>query len=46
MYHSIEISHPVYATLFFNIIVTLLSSAIDVFVFPFVQEKNTFRRPN
>jgi len=36
MYNGIEISHPVYATLFCNMIVTFLSSIIDVFVFPFV----------
>ena len=36
MYNGIEISHPVYTTLFFNMIVTLLSCVIDVVVFPFV----------
>ena len=36
MYNGIEISHPIYATLFFNMIVTLLSSVVDIFVFPFV----------
>jgi hypothetical protein len=36
MYVGIEIAHPVYAVLFSNLTVTLLSSLIDVFVFPFI----------
>jgi hypothetical protein len=36
MYNGIEISHPIYATLFCNILITLLSSIIDVFVYPFL----------
>ena len=36
MYFGIEIAHPVYAVLFVNLLVTLLSSVIDVFIFPFV----------
>jgi hypothetical protein len=36
MYFGIEIAHPVYAVLFSNLTVTLLSSLIDVFVFPFI----------
>jgi hypothetical protein len=36
MYNGIEISHPIYATLFCNMVITLLSSVIDVFIFPFV----------
>jgi hypothetical protein len=36
MYVGIEIAHPVYAVLFSNLTVTLFSSLIDVFVFPFI----------
>jgi len=37
MYLGIEISHPVYGLLFSNLIVTTISSLINVFVFPFVK---------
>ncbi len=37
MYNGIEISHPIYSTLFCNMVITLLSSMIDVFVFPLVK---------
>jgi hypothetical protein len=36
MYSGIEIAHPVYAVLFCNLLVTLISSMIDVFIFPFI----------
>lgn len=38
MYYGIEISHPVYGILFGNLIITLVSSFLNVFVFPFVTE--------
>jgi hypothetical protein len=37
LYLGIEISHPVYGLLFSNLIVTTISSLINVFVFPFVK---------
>jgi hypothetical protein len=37
MYLGIEISHPVYGLLFSNLIVTTISSLINVFVFPFIK---------
>ena len=36
MYLGIEINHPIYCTLFLNLIVTLVSSLIDVLIFPFL----------
>ena len=36
MYFGIEIAHPVYAVLFSNLLVTFLSTMLDVFVFPFI----------
>jgi hypothetical protein len=36
MYSGIEIAHPVYAVLFCNLLITLLSSMIDVFIFLFI----------
>ena len=36
MYLGIEINHPIYCTLFLNLIVTLFSSIIDILIFPFV----------
>jgi hypothetical protein len=40
MYVGIEISHPLYALLFSNLIVTTISSLINVFIFPFVNTIN------
>jgi hypothetical protein len=40
MYIGIEISHPLYAILFSNLIVTVISSLIDILVFPFVKANN------
>jgi hypothetical protein len=37
MYLGIEISHPVYGLLFSNLIVTTISSLINVLVFPFIK---------
>jgi hypothetical protein len=37
MFNGIEVSHPVYATLFCDLIVTMASSGFDVLVFPFIQ---------
>jgi hypothetical protein len=36
MYSGIEIAHPVYAVLFCNLLITLLSSIIDILIFPFI----------
>jgi hypothetical protein len=36
MYRGIEIGHPVYGTLFCNLLVTLTSSVANAFVFPLV----------
>lgn len=36
-YAGIEIKHPVYGVLFFDLLVTLASSVINVAVFPFVK---------
>ncbi len=35
MFNGIEINHPVYHVLFINLIVTLVSSLITIFAFPF-----------
>ena len=40
MYLGIEISHPVYGVLFSNLILTIISSLINVLVFPFVKTIN------
>jgi hypothetical protein len=37
IYFGIEISHPVYAVLFSNLIVALISSFINSVIFPFVK---------
>ena len=36
MYLGIDINHPLYSTLFFNLLITLISSIIDIFIFPFI----------
>jgi hypothetical protein len=36
MYQGIEIAHPLYAVLFLNLIVSLISSTVDIFVFCFI----------
>ena len=36
MYFGIDINHPIYSTLFCNLFITLISSIIDVFIFPFI----------
>jgi hypothetical protein len=36
MYQGIEISHPLYAVLFQNLIVSLISSVLDIIVFWFI----------
>jgi hypothetical protein len=33
---TVAIAHPVYAVLFCNLLITLVSSIIDVFIFPFI----------
>ena len=35
MFNGIEINHPIYHVLFINLIVTLVSSLITIFAFPF-----------
>ena len=37
MYFAIEVAHPIYSVLFFNLLITALSFLIDVSVFPFVK---------
>ena len=40
MYFGIEICHPMYAILFTNLVVTVISSLINVLVFPFIKTVN------
>jgi hypothetical protein len=40
IYSGIEISHPVYAVLFYNLVIALLSSFINSMIFPFVKNIN------
>jgi hypothetical protein len=46
IYLEIEISHPVYALLFGNLVVALASSCLNALVFPFVTEIEYFKLAN
>ena len=36
MFKSIEIQHPLYAALFFNLLIALVTSVINLLVYPFI----------
>ncbi len=46
MYHGIEIHHPLYAILFFNLIVPLISTLINISVFGFLSFEKYVRVSN